>query len=137
MAQTLDQKRAALAWGYAKAGTANHPKSYKNLAKGASALILNSGLMPTLAFYNGKDKNDKDKAAQCLLDDLICGLSQRINGQAMKPGQGQQVFSHFMEKLQKVESHEYLRYTNEALELLTWIRQFVDAVEPPATEAKP
>lgn len=124
MAQTLDQKRAALAWGYAKAGTANHPSSYKNLAKGAAALIMNSGLMPTLAFYNGKDK-----AAQCLLDDLICGLSQRINGQSMLPGQGQQVFSHFMEMLQKIDSHEYLRYTNEALELLTWIRQFVDAVE--------
>ena len=126
MAQTLDQKRAALAWGYAKAGTANHPKSYKNLAKGASALIMNSGLMPTLAFYNGKDK---DKAAQCLLDDLICGLSHRISGQSLKPGQGQQVFSHFMEALQKAESQEYLRYTNEALELLTRIRQFVDAVE--------
>lgn len=124
MAQTLDQKRAALAWAYASRGITNHGKSYKDLAKGASALIMNSGLMPTLAFYNGKDK-----AAQCLLDDLICGLSQRINGQPLKAGQGQQMFSHFMQSLQTAESRDYLRYTDEALELLTWIRQFVDAVE--------
>ena len=127
--QTLDQKRAALAWGYASNGTADHPKSYKNLAKGASALIMNSGLMPTLAFYNGKDK-----AAQCLLDDLICGLSQRLNGQTLKRGQGQQMFAHFMLALQTAESRDYLRYTDEALELLTWIRQFVDAVETPTNE---
>jgi CRISPR-associated protein Cmr5 len=126
MTQTLDQKRAALAWQYATAGMAQHGKEYKGLAKGAPALIMNSGLMPTLAFYNGKGK-----AAQQLLDDLICGLSQRLAEQALKTGQGALLFPKFMEALQKSESSEYLRYTDEALELLRWIRQFVDAVEEP------
>jgi CRISPR-associated protein Cmr5 len=124
MTQTLDQKRAALAWQYANAGMAQHDKEYKGLAKGAPALIMNSGLMATLAFYNGKGP-----AAQHLLDDLICGLSHRLAGQTLKAGQGRLLFPKFMEVLQKSESHKYLRYTDEALELLKWIRQFVDAVE--------
>lgn len=124
MSQTLDQKRAALAWQYATAGMRQHGKEYKGLAKGAPALIMNSGLMPTLAFYNGKGP-----AAQRLLDDLLRGLSQRLTGQELKAGQGGAVFPKFMEMLQQCESREYLRYTDEALELLKWIRQFVDAVE--------
>lgn len=124
MSQTLDQKRAALAWQYATAGMAQHGKEYKGLAKGAPALIMNSGLMPTLAFYNGKGN-----AARQLLDDLLRGLSQRLAGRELKAGQGGAVFPQFMEVLQKCESREYLRYTDEALELLKWIRQFVDAVE--------
>ncbi|OIN90627.1 MAG: type III-B CRISPR module-associated protein Cmr5, partial [Comamonadaceae bacterium CG1_02_60_18] len=75
MTQTLDQQRATLAWQYATAGMAQHGKEYKGLAKGAPALIMNSGLMPTLAFYKGKDKSP---AAQQLLDHLICGMSSRL-----------------------------------------------------------
>ena len=126
MTQTLDQKRAALAWQYATAGMASqYSKEYKSLAKGAPALIMNSGLMPTLAFYSGKGK-----AAQQLLDDLIRGLSQRLANQPLNPGQGAQLFPSFMQALQRGDSHDYLRNTDEALELLKWIRQFVDAVEP-------
>jgi CRISPR-associated protein Cmr5 len=80
--------------------------------------------MPTLAFYSGKGR-----AAQQLLDDLIRGLSQRLAMQELKAGQGGQLFPKFMEMLQRGESREYLRYTDEALELLKWIRQFVDAVD--------
>lgn len=126
MTQTLDQKRASLAWQYATAGMASqYSKEYKGLAKGAPALIMNSGLMPTLAFYRGKGK-----AAQHLLDDLIRGLSQRLVNQPLGPGQGAQLFPRFMEALQQGNSHDYLRNTDEALELLKWIRQFVDAVQP-------
>ena len=124
MTQTLDQQRAGLAWQYATAGMSLYGKEYKGLAKGAPALIMNSGLMPTLAFYNGKGK-----PAQQLLDDLIRGLYQRLAGQKLQAGQGGLLFPRFMEMLQKGESRDYLRYTDEALELLKWIRQFVDAVE--------
>ena len=127
MAQTLDQQRAALAWGYATAGIAQHGKEYKGLAKGAPALIMNSGLMQTLAFYSGKGQ-----AAQQLLDDLVCGLSHRLAGKPLKPGQGRQCFPQLMEMLYKGQSETYMRYTDEALELLKWIRQFVDAVEQKA-----
>lgn len=124
MSQTLDQQRAALAWQYATAGMAQCGKEYKNLAKGAPALIMNSGLMPTLAFYKSKGP-----AAQHLLDDLIRGLSQRLSTQEIHPGQDAQIFPMFMQTLLNGSSHEYMRYTDEALELLKWIRQFVDAIQ--------
>lgn len=124
MTQTLDQQRAALAWGYATAGMTQHDKEYKGLAKGAPALIMNSGLMPTLAFYAGKGA-----AAQQLLDHLICGMSLRLTGQKLHAGQGVRLFPEVMQKLQSGSSQDYLRYTDEALEQLKWIRQFVDAVE--------
>ena len=124
MAQTLDQQRAALAWGYATASMQQHGREYKSLAKGAPALIMNSGLMPTLAFYNGKGG-----AHRQLLDDLIRGMSKRLAGQDLKAGHGGQLFPKFMEMLQRGESRDYLRYTDEALELLKWLRQFVDSVD--------
>lgn len=120
MTQTLDQQRAALAWQYAKDGMAKCGKEYKVLAKGAPALIMNSGLMPTLAFFNGKKK---DQAAQQLMNDLMLGMVQRLKLQPTPRD-----FNSFMQTLQQCESRDYLRYTNEALELLKWIRQFVDAV---------
>lgn len=123
MTQTLDQQRAALAWQYAKDGMAKCGKEYKALAKGAPALIMNSGLMPTLAFYNGKSN-----ASRNLLDDLIRGMSNRLAKQNLHAGQGSVLFPQFMEMLQTSDSRNYLRYTDEALELLKWIRQFVDAV---------
>lgn len=124
MRQTLDQQRAAYAWDCASAGMQQYGKEYKTLAKGAPALIMNSGLMPTLAFYN-----HKGKAAAQLLDDLIRGISLRIANQKLHVGQGAQLFPQFMVALQKSESQDYLRNTDEALEILKWIRQFVDAVD--------
>ena len=125
MNQTLDQKRAALAWGYASAGMSqSFGTEYKSLAKGAPALIMNSGLMPALAYYHGKSD-----AARLLLDDLIRGLVVRLQGSSLKAGEGRRSFPQFMTMLQKSESQSYLRYTDEALELLKWIRQFVSAVD--------
>ena len=124
MAQTLDQQRAALAWGYATAAVATpFAKKYKNLAKGAPALIMNSGLMPTLAFYSSKDPK-KDPEHLALLQDLLAGLSTRL-----KPMPQPKNFQEFMVHLQKSKSQDYLQMTDEALELLKWLRQFVDAVD--------
>lgn len=117
MTQTLDQQRAAFAWECASAGMRQYVKEYKGLAKGAPALIMNSGLMPTLAFYNGKGG-----AARLLLEHLLAGLSQRL-----KPNPQPRSFDEFMRHLQSRDSQTYLRYTDEALELLKWVRQFVDA----------
>ena len=126
MSQTLDQQRAAFAWECATRSSRlqeKQRKQYKVLAKGAPALIMNSGLMPTLAFYN-----QKDDVARLLLDDLIRGLKKRIEKQETEIGQGQRSFATFMSGLQAKQSPDYLRYSDEALELLKWIRQFVDAV---------
>lgn len=124
MTRTLDQQRAAFAWECASAGMeAGFRKEYKALAKGAPSLIMTSGLMPALAFYKGKEQ-----AHRTLLDDVIRWLAGRIWNQQMGPGQGVQTFAPFMAGLHDADSQTYLRATDEALEILKWIRQFVDAV---------
>lgn len=123
MTKTLDQQRAALAWGYATDGVKAHEKKYKNLAKGAPALIMNSGLMPTLAFYKGKAGNEH----QALLNHLLAGLIER-KVVAPKGQPPKDTFTAVMVDLQQMQSRDYLRCTDEALELLKWVRQFVEAV---------
>ncbi len=120
MIQTLDQTRAAFAWECASRGVA--ASDYKPLAKGAPSLIMNSGLMSTLAFY--KSKASRSKGAKYLLEDLIRGTLERLG-----PAGATSDFRGFMQRLHGMPSSEYLRYTDEALELLKWIRQFVDAVD--------
>ena len=133
MAQTLDQQRAALAWQYATYGMKQRDeklrKEYKGLAEGAPALIMNSGLMPTLAFYadKGFDKKtrqlDPSKPPSMLLQHLLAGLSERL-----RPSPQPKDFDAFMKLFQEMSGASYLRYTDEALELLKWLRQFVKAV---------
>lgn len=131
MSQTLDQQRAALAWSYASEGSKRPDKEYKEyrgLAKGAPALIMNSGLMSVLAFYAGKGSDQRgdismEKPAGMLLNHLMAGLNKRLT---LSPQPRD--FVSFMKVLQSQTSSDYMRSTDEALELLKWIRQFVDAV---------
>ena len=122
MAQTLDQKRAAFAWPAASQGVQRHGKDYVTLAKGAPALIMNSGLMPTLAFYDGKSD-----ASKALLNDIAAWFNQRFEGRReYQPAPTR--FPEVMAKLHGNSSAFYVEATDEALEILKWIRQFVDAV---------
>lgn len=123
MSQTLDQQRAAFAWECASAGMRQHGKEYKVLAKGAPALIMNSGLMPTLAFYAGKGDTHK-----MLLEHLAGWFSKRFAGRQEyrpAPTESEEVMAHLHGK----SSEFYMEATDEALEILKWIRQFVDAVD--------
>ena len=124
MAQTLDQKRAAFAWRAASAGmTSRYREDYKRLAKGAPSLIMNSGLMPTLAFYAGR----KSDASDALLNDIAAWFNQRFaDRREYQPAPRQ--FPDVMAKLHGNSSAFYVEATDEALEILKWIRQFVDAV---------
>jgi CRISPR-associated protein Cmr5 len=131
MVRTLDQQRAALGWACVTSRrdklTNDQWKKYCALAKGASALIMNTGLMPTLAFYQGKGK-ESDQTPWMLLDDVIRGLFERLSGKRLEPDKGRPLFEPFMKSLYSNESRDYMRTTDEALEILKWIRQFVDAV---------
>jgi CRISPR-associated protein Cmr5 len=123
MAKTLDQQRAAFAWKSATSGIQQHKENYRRLAKGAPALIMGSGLMPTLAFYAGKKE-----AHEQLLNDICAWFGQRF---AERPEYRPTPvdFRGVMNKLHGNPSAFYLEATDEALEILKWIRQFVDAVE--------
>jgi len=113
----LDQQRAAFAWQRVeKAQNAMGDKysDYKNLAKGAPAMIMNNGLMQTLAFYHSKNKDHH----QLLSGDLIAWMSQQF---AMPED-----YSALMNGLFVADSSKYRSATEESMDLLRWLRQFAD-----------
>lgn len=112
---TLDQQRAAYAWQ----GVQGCTKEYVNLAKAAPALIMNNGLMQTLAFYESKGKPHHQQLAK----HLSGWLHQQNHVTASD-------FNAVMTSLQSTESSRYRQATEEALALLRWIRQFAAAEAP-------
>lgn len=127
--RNIDQERAAYAWGCVQnIPEKNILEKYTNLAKGAPALIMTSGLMQTLAFHAEKGKKE---TAHALLVTHICEwLKQRFVGRIIDAD-----FSTVMRALMGTgenpveESRFYQQATEETLELLRWLRQFAPAVK--------
>jgi CRISPR-associated protein Cmr5 len=128
MKESLDQQRARFAWqevhnwNNAEAGN----DKYQKLAKGLPALIMQSGLMPVVAFLNEKD----EKHHRALRDDLCRWLQNCFPQQIQTPS-----FAHVMTALMGVQPGDaaahaqfYRMATEEALAVLRWIRQFAAAV---------
>ena len=118
---TLEQKRSQAAWAMAQEGIALAASEYTNLAKAAPALIMNNGLMQTLAFYEDKGKQHHKALAAHLRRWIIA----RAGGADKDPG-----FAPLMSILLQADSPTYRQATEEALLLLRWIRQFAAALNP-------
>ncbi len=118
MPQSLDQKRAAYAWGRVQQVSAD----YVNLAKAAPALIMGNGLMQTLAFFKSKGKEHHNR----LLLDILGWLKKP---EAACPFLTSDQFEAAMGQLagNAITSDQYLHATQEALAILKWIRQFAAA----------
>ena len=116
---TLEQQRAQFAWDCAKEGTALAGDDYRNLAKAAPALIMNNGLMQTLAFYQDKGKPHH----MTLAGQLRRWIMKREGGNGQDPG-----FQPMMDVLLRAQPDQYRRATDEALLILRWIRQFAAAL---------
>lgn len=107
---SLDQQRAAYAWEKVQ-GCGGE---YVTLAKGAPALIMNNGLMQTLAFYEDKGKQHH----RDLNRHIIGWLAPRYDI-------SNETFAGMMQFLHgEVNSQQYREATQETLALLRWIRQF-------------
>lgn len=131
MAQTLDQQRAAFAWDAVKRAQAELQAQFgefKNLAKGAPALIMGNGLMPALAFYASRDKTHASVLNECINGWLA--LRFRADA-AFKPLP--KSYADVMERLLKSESMFYMQATDEAMAMLKWLRQFADALDKEGT----
>jgi len=112
---TLEQKRAEDAWKKAEEGLALHKKDYMNDAKGLPALIMNSGLMQTMAYLHQKGGRH-EVLAQHLRDwlHLQCGTPAGFEG--------------FMQELFKMEdARRFQDITTEAFAWLKWLRQMAAA----------
>lgn len=112
----LEQRRAAYAW---ESALECQNADYANLAKSAPALIMNNGLMQTLAFYESKSKNHHKALSRHICAWLsLRGFSNSKSG----------AFREIMSDLFNSKSADYRRATEEALALLRWIRQFASAL---------
>ncbi len=121
--QTLDQERAAFAWqkvaeAKTKLGDKRKFDNYTNLAKSAPALIMGNGLMATLAFFQQKSEESR------VLNGAICGWLVKSTAFIM----GSE-YATVMEGLHGADAAQYLHATEEALEILRWIRQFAPTLK--------
>lgn len=126
--KSLDQERVAFAWQRLQAAAVT--RDYVNLAKGAPALIMSNGLMQTLAFYKSKTGDHHRR----LLTDVLEWLGNQLGGQPVAqgtsfPSRQQARFDTVMASLHAGSSDLYIRATEEALEILRWIRQLASALQ--------
>lgn len=127
--QTMEQQRASFAWAASEQGLQKASDKYTKLAKGTPALIMNSGLMQTLAFL--KDKNEAQH--QQLLQHLLQWLCTRFDGEATLHPQhpfprGQTpAFEPMMQALFHAKPQQFQRASSEAMMILRWIRQLASA----------
>lgn len=129
MKESLDQKRARFAWEMVQ----KQSSEYTKLAKGAPALIMQSGLMPVLAFYRDKG-GEKDRKTKTHHDWLLAHLCEWLY-QQFKPRINGKEFPAVMTALMgdpKGDAAEHARFyqqaTAEVMALLRWIRHFAAAV---------
>ena len=132
---TLEQQRAQFTWDNAtraKVHLVDGFGDFVNTAKAAPALIMNNGLMQTLAYYQAKGLDDRGQPKKgqehniALSDTLQRWIGPRVFGKGsatQAPG-----FNAMMEDLLRAQPDQYRRATDEALLILRWIRQFAAAL---------
>lgn len=107
---SLEQKRAKDAWDK----SASYGEQEINLAKGLPALIMNSGLMQTVAFLESK----KDDHYKKVSNDLRQWLHCRFDSIPIP-----EEFHDFMVTLSsEIDSQTYQAMTSEAMAWLKWLR---------------
>lgn len=114
--QSLDQRRAAYAWGCVKDGVG---KDYVSLVSGASALIMSNGLLQALAYYENKGKEAKTIGGH--IQSWILGGS-RVDCSKV-------AFDKAVSEMSGADSTQYITYTEEALAMLRWLRQLAKAAQ--------
>ncbi|MBN8447796.1 MAG: type III-B CRISPR module-associated protein Cmr5 [Candidatus Accumulibacter sp.] len=115
---TLDQQRAQYAWERANRNTV--VDGYREMVKGAPALIMGNGLMATLAYYHSRTGSN-NRAASVLLEDVLGWLAKR----QIVPADFRSAMNAFF----NAGAQDVMRATDETLAMLRWLRQFADAVE--------
>ena len=109
---TLEQARAKFAWDKVQGCS----EAYAKFAKAAPALIMNNGLMQSLAFFHEKGHHELEGHLRTWLAARVAEL------------QGANDFPSLMKKLIDANPASYRQATEEALLLLRWIRQFAAAL---------
>lgn len=120
--QTLQQKRAAHAWGCVDQITKkpeDFRKKYGSRVRGLPALIQSDGLGQALAFLKAKDKNKEDSH--------YFEAYKHITSWAQDKESGLNAQGDLLEWLLNQSTTDYRRATTEVLAYLSWIKRFAEA----------
>lgn len=126
--QTLDQKRAEAVWKLLAPLKQRLPKTfdaYTKLSKGAGTLIMQNGLLPTLAFYGEKSGGAASLAGGAEHELLLGHILAWLNQQGLLSANN---FTGAMTELVQKSSPQYRQITEETLALIRWIRHFASAL---------
>ncbi len=116
---TLDQRRAGAALeAVTDVERSNAAKEYATQAKGLPALLISSGLAPTLAFLAGKTDAHRRLAA-----DVSRWVLERVLGRSGAEDPTREC----LRRLSESDSATYRRAEGEALEIATWLKRFAQA----------
>jgi CRISPR-associated protein Cmr5 len=119
MIQTLEQERAKYA--YEKVCSVSTNSKYKPLVKGFSTMIMNNGLGQALAFLKAKGDNHHISLYNHIngwFNSDKCKINLNENGDTR---------DDLLSAIQNHSSEKYRYYTQETLDLINWLRKFVDA----------
>lgn len=132
---TLEQQRGQFAWdnsSRAKTHLRDGFKDFVTTAKAAPALIMNNGLMQTLAYYQEKGTDDRGQPKRGQEHNIVVSdtLRRWIGPKVFNLGNATQDpgFQSMMQALLSATPADYRRATDEALLILRWIRQFAAAL---------
>ncbi|MCE2461536.1 MAG: type III-B CRISPR module-associated protein Cmr5 [Pseudomonadales bacterium] len=114
---TMEQRRAKDTWEKSEGYRSDHV----NLAKGLPALIMNSGLMQTMAFLHEKGSRDSQRHCRDLANHLRGWLHERF------PDDVPRDFEGFMTALMEADTRKFQAVTTEAFSWLRWMRQMAAA----------
>lgn len=106
---TLEQQRAALAFGHVQSVGEDHQKTYGSMAQKLPALIRSAGLCQALHFV----KSRKKPALDTLLSHLAEQLRRRMD-------EGITDSDSLCETVREAKLPQYLWLTREALATVTW-----------------
>lgn len=97
-------------------------KKYKTLCKKAGALVRNSGLMQTLAFFHARAQ--REDHFKILIDHLT---SELVSGNVIEPDtENQERYLFDYVRISSVPV--YMILTREVLHLLNWHKRFCDTL---------
>ena len=113
---TMEQRRAKHAWEKCE----GYKEDYVNLAKGLPALIMNSGLMQTMAFLHEKGSKERQRHCRDLAGHLRGWLHERFPDVPSE-------FEGFMTALMEADTRKFQAVTTEAFAWLRWMRQMAAA----------
>jgi CRISPR type III-B/RAMP module-associated protein Cmr5 len=124
---TPEQRRAKQAWMVTEGLTGQNAKDFRTQCKQTSARILNSGLLPALAFLQAKaGDSDADKPGPAgqmkkCADALASWLKQFIEGKPSKTD-----VRSVLEKLMNADGVVLRRVQTEALAYLGWLTRLAE-----------